>query len=197
MPALIPTDHYATVTWLGIVATDDRKALLAEPREALELSFEGLAGSVHGGRIRASCSRVTSQHPRGTPIVNERQLSILSVEEMAEIASEMGLDALDPARLGASIVIEGIAESTASLMRTIFGRLSDKVGRRKAFIYLGYGFSAFSKPFLYLAGAWPVVLAVRFADRVGKAARTGQRAAGADRESLTPESLSNDSLRLL
>ena len=110
MPALIPTDHYATVTWLGIVTTDDRSALMAEPREALTLTFEGLEGSVHGGRIRPSCSRVTAQHPRGTPIVNERQLSILSVEEMAQIAAGMGLDSLDPGRLGASIVIEGIPD---------------------------------------------------------------------------------------
>ena len=65
-------------------------------------------GSVHGGRTRPSCSRVTAQHPKGTPIVNERQLSILSAGELAQIAERMGLAALDPARLGASIVIEGI-----------------------------------------------------------------------------------------
>lgn len=110
MPALKPTDFSGRVTWLGVVTSPDRKALLAEAREALDLTFDGIAGSVHGGRIRASCSRVTSQHPRGTPIANERQLSILSAEEMAAIAAQMGLAALDPARLGASIVIEGIPD---------------------------------------------------------------------------------------
>ena len=50
-------------------------------------------------------------------------------------------------------MIEGIAESTASLFRTIFGRLSDKLKKRKLFIFLGYGLSALSKPFLYLANA--------------------------------------------
>lgn len=72
-------------------------------------------------------------------------------------------------------VIEGIAESTASLFRTVFGRLSDKMGKRKLFIYAGYGLSALSRPFLYLAHSWPPVLGVRFADRVGKAARTPAR----------------------
>jgi MFS family permease len=72
-------------------------------------------------------------------------------------------------------LIEGVAESAASLLRTVFGRWSDKAGKRKSFIYLGYGLSAISKPFLYLAHSWPPVLAVKFADRVGKAARTPAR----------------------
>lgn len=110
MPALKPTDFRGRITWLGVVTSEDRTALIAEPREAMDLSFAGIAGSVHGGLTRASCSRVTAQHPRGTPIGNERQVSILSVEEMAEIAARMGLEALDPARLGASIVIEGIPD---------------------------------------------------------------------------------------
>ncbi len=110
MPALIPTDFTATVTWLGIVESDDRTALLATPRDAVDLTFEGLAGSVHGGRIRPSCSRVVAQHPKGTPIVNERQISILSEEELAQIADRMGLARLNPARLGASIVIKGLPD---------------------------------------------------------------------------------------
>ncbi len=72
-------------------------------------------------------------------------------------------------------VIEGVAESTASLLRTVFGRWSDRLGQRKLFIFVGYGLSAVSKPFLYLANSWPTVLAVRFSDRVGKAVRTPAR----------------------
>ena len=108
MPALLPTGFSGRITWLGVVTSEDRKALVAEARDALDLTFAGIAGSVHGGVTRLSCSRVTAQHPKGTPIRNERQLSILSVEEMGQIAARMGLDTLDPARLGASIVIEGI-----------------------------------------------------------------------------------------
>jgi MFS family permease len=77
-----------------------------------------------------------------------------------------------PAILG---LIEGIAEATASLFRTVFGYLSDRIKKRKLFIMIGYGLSAVSRPFLYLAGHWGVVLGVRFSDRVGKAARTPAR----------------------
>ena len=87
MPALKPTDYTATVTWLGVVTNDDRAELLADPRERLDLTFEGVAGSVHGGATRASCTRVKSQYPKGTDIRNERQLSIISEEELAEIAA--------------------------------------------------------------------------------------------------------------
>jgi MOSC domain-containing protein YiiM len=110
MPALIPTAFSGRITWLGVVTSEDRKALIAEARAAMDLTFAGIAGSVHGGVTRPSCSRVTAQHPRGTPIGNERQVSILSVEELAQIAARMGLEALHPARLGASIVIEGIPD---------------------------------------------------------------------------------------
>ena len=110
MPALIPTDFTAIVTWLGIVESDDRTALTATARDMVDLTFAGVAGSVHGGRIRTSCSRVVAQHPKGTPIANERQVSILSEEELALIAEKMGLARLDPARLGASIVIRGLPD---------------------------------------------------------------------------------------
>ena len=83
MPALKPSGFSATIRWLGVVTSEDRKALMAEAREALDLTFAGIAGSVHGGRTRPSCSRVTAQHPKGTPIANERQLSIISVEDGA------------------------------------------------------------------------------------------------------------------
>jgi MFS family permease len=72
-------------------------------------------------------------------------------------------------------IIEGIAESTASVLRPLFGRFSDMMKRRKPFIFFGYGLSAVSKPFLYLARWWTAVLAVRFSDRVGKAIRTPAR----------------------
>ncbi len=72
-------------------------------------------------------------------------------------------------------VIEGIAESTASILRTVFGRWSDKAGKRKIFIFLGYGLSALSKPVLFVAHSWLPVLGVKFADRVGKAMRTPAR----------------------
>lgn len=72
-------------------------------------------------------------------------------------------------------IIEGIAESTASLFRPVFGRLSDKLRKRKLFIYLGYGLSTVSKPFLFFANTWPAVLFIKFFERMGKASRTPAR----------------------
>ncbi|MFW2545071.1 MOSC domain-containing protein [Primorskyibacter sp. 2E107] len=110
MPALIPTDYTAEIVWLGVVTSTDRQELMSEVRDTLDLRFDGIAGSVHGGLTRASCSRVKSQYPKGTDIRNERQLSIVSEEELGIIAQAMGVEAsaLDPARLGASMVIRGI-----------------------------------------------------------------------------------------
>jgi hypothetical protein len=111
MPALIPTDHYATITWLGLVP-DRATGLQAQAHRKLTLAFSGPLGEDHGGLTRASCSRVLAQHPRGTQIRNTRQICIVSAEEIAATARAMGLETLDPGYLGATIVLEGIADFT-------------------------------------------------------------------------------------
>ncbi len=111
MPALEPTDRYATITWLGRVS--DRGAKLAsDPVDALELTFAGVEGEAHSGLTRPSCSRVLLQYPRDTTIRNVRQLTVLSSEELAAIAAEMGLERLEPGFVGASVVIAGIPDFT-------------------------------------------------------------------------------------
>ncbi len=72
-------------------------------------------------------------------------------------------------------LIDGIAETTASLMKIYSGWLSDKLGRRKWLTVLGYAISTIAKPFLYFATTWGWVLGVRFADRLGKGVRTAPR----------------------
>ncbi len=72
-------------------------------------------------------------------------------------------------------LIEGVAETTASLLKIFFGALSDKFGKRKPFAVVGYFLSALTKPFLYFASAWGWVLGVRVADRIGKGVRTAPR----------------------
>lgn len=72
-------------------------------------------------------------------------------------------------------LIEGIAESTASVLKVISGWLSDKWQKRKSFVVAGYSFSAFSKILLGLAFSWPLVLFARFIDRFGKGTRTSAR----------------------
>lgn len=72
-------------------------------------------------------------------------------------------------------LIEGVAESTASILKVFSGWLSDRIGRRKPIIFWGYGISVFSRPILALASSWVHVLAYRFSDRVGKGVRTAPR----------------------
>ena len=72
-------------------------------------------------------------------------------------------------------VIEGIAESTASMLKMVAGWLSDKLGRRKPLMVFGYGLSTLSRPLMALAGGWGMVLASRFVDRFGKGVRTAPR----------------------
>ncbi len=72
-------------------------------------------------------------------------------------------------------LIDGIAETTASLVKIFSGALSDKLGKRKLLTVIGYALSTVSKPFLYFAVTWEWVLGVRFSDRVGKGVRTAPR----------------------
>ena len=111
MPALKPTNFSATITWLGNVPlTSDN--LRAVPVETLNAGFAGVDGQRHGGQTRAACTRTSAQYKPGTEIRNVRQFTILSEEELDQIAAKMGIDALDPAWLGASMIIRGIPDFT-------------------------------------------------------------------------------------
>ncbi|NIM99289.1 MAG: MFS transporter [candidate division Zixibacteria bacterium] len=72
-------------------------------------------------------------------------------------------------------LIEGIAESTASILKVFSGWFSDKLGKRKLLVALGYGLSSLGKPVLSVVAAGWQVLLVRFADRFGKGVRTSPR----------------------
>ncbi|MCG3267990.1 MOSC domain-containing protein [Yoonia sp. I 8.24] len=111
MPALKPTEITGEVIWIGHVPDRDASLRAANQAEAV-LTFAGIPGEAHGGEIRPACVRVASQYPRDTPIRNVRQLTVLSAEELAMIATACGLDQLDPADVGASMVIKGIPDFT-------------------------------------------------------------------------------------
>ena len=83
-------------------------------------------------------------------------------------------------------LIEGVAESTASLLKLVSGWLSDHLKKRKIFVTFGYGLSSISKPLIGLAKTWPFVLFARFIDRFGKGTRVAARDA-LILESVNPE----------
>jgi hypothetical protein len=108
MPALAPTQQIGEIVWIGTVTPDAglRSAAVSE----LVLSYAGAAGEAHSGVTRPSCVRVKTQWPEGTEIRNVRQLSVMSQEEIDQIAAICGLDYLDPALLGCTLVVKGISD---------------------------------------------------------------------------------------
>ncbi|MEE3136682.1 MAG: MFS transporter [Gemmatimonadota bacterium] len=101
---------------------------------------------------------------------------------LTDVSSEMLLNVLPlflanvlGVRFWAVGIIEGIAETTASVLKLYSGWLSDRIRTRKPLAVLGYAIAALAKPFYYIASSWPHVLAIRWADRVGKGVRTAPR----------------------
>src|SRR5215831_5071144 len=72
-------------------------------------------------------------------------------------------------------LIEGIAESTASILKLVSGRLADRGVGSKALVLFGYGASNLARPLIGAAFGWTTVLGLRFLDRIGKGIRTAPR----------------------
>ncbi|MEQ1604068.1 MAG: MFS transporter [Pyrinomonadaceae bacterium] len=127
------------------------------------------------------------QRYRGLP---RNVLALSAVSLLNDTSSEI-IYPLLPAFLALSLgaspfaigLIEGFAESIASLLKLVSGYLSDRFGSRKLPVFLGYSLAAIMRPFLAFVTSWPQVLVVRMADRVGKGIR------GAPRDALIAESV--------
>ena len=101
---------------------------------------------------------------------------------MTDVSSEMLQNVLPlflanvlGVRVWAVGLVEGLAESTASLLKLYSGLLSDRLRARKWLAVAGYAISSCAKPFYILASSWGVVAAIRWVDRVGKGVRTAPR----------------------
>jgi len=103
---LTPTDHVVTINYLGI--NDNDNDLTTTLQQSVHVDYSGFVGDSHSALTRASCVRVKSQYPKGTEIRNTRQISALSVEELAFIQQTMQLDTLAPEWVGANLVVEGL-----------------------------------------------------------------------------------------
>ena len=72
-------------------------------------------------------------------------------------------------------LVEGAAETTASLLKVFSGYWSDKIRKRKPFVLAGYSLSSVTKPLFAFALSWPFVLLIRIFERIGKGIRTAPR----------------------
>ena len=99
-----------------------------------------------------------------------------------DISSEMVINILPlflfnvlGVRMSVIGLIEGVAESTASILKLFSGWFSDRLQARKWLAVTGYAISTLTKPFFYIANSWIAVAGVRWADRFGKGVRTAPR----------------------
>lgn len=103
------------------VLTADEAGFVTRPVARVRVAFGGIEGDRHFGLTRPSCAR-TPWHRPGTVIANTRQISILSVEECAEIARRLGIARVEPRLIGANLVLEGDPDLTglAPATRLVF-----------------------------------------------------------------------------
>jgi MOSC domain len=96
-----------------LLLSGNRDATLEKSKvNQLDLRFEGIVGDFHAGLTRKSDSRTLKQYPRNTDIRNVRQVTMVSEEELAEIAAAMGIPEAKAEWLGANLVTSGIPDLT-------------------------------------------------------------------------------------
>lgn len=105
----------ASVAGLFVAAGED---FVSAPVAALDLGFEGIAGDFHAGMTRRSGGR-EPWYPRGTEMRNERQVSIVAADELAEAARDMGIERISPEWIGANLVIAGLPHLSMLPPRTL------------------------------------------------------------------------------
>jgi hypothetical protein len=111
MPAITPARRLTARVAAVLMASDarirDAQGFVSQRVSALDFTFEGIPGERHFGFTRPADARVP-WYKRGTALRNVRQASLVSQEELVEIAQLMGLPEIRPEWLGANIVIEGV-----------------------------------------------------------------------------------------
>ena len=98
-----------------------------------------------------------------------------SASELIYLLVPLYLSAVLMAGSKALGIIEGIAKATSSVLKLFSGVLTDKTRSAKPWVVGGYTLAALSRPLMSLASSWPIVLALRFSDRVGKGLRSSPR----------------------
>lgn len=102
----------------GLYRREASSGFVTSPVDHLDLTFDGIAGDVHGGSTRRTGGR-EPWYSRRTEIRNERQLSLLAADELEAIAGELDIERLAPEWIGGNLLIEGIARLSWLPARTL------------------------------------------------------------------------------
>lgn len=105
-PAILPVQKRAGAA-LGLYVADG-ETFITRSVERIELGADGIPGDRHGGILRGADAR-TPWHRRGARIFNDRQISLVSREELDAIAEGLGIATVEPETLGANVLIGGIS----------------------------------------------------------------------------------------
>jgi len=95
-----------------LIGRDRAKGLETEAVPSITLTFDGVGGDFHRGAIVKSGSDLLKLHPRGTPLRNVRHVTLVSEEELAQVARRLAIPVLPGSWLGANIVTAGIPDLT-------------------------------------------------------------------------------------
>lgn len=109
--------HKITGQVVAVLTGADPDSLVTARQPQVIANFSGLEGDKHSGFTRPSDGR-TPYYPRGTGIRNDRQVSIVSVEELDQVASTLGLPEILPEWLGANLLLSHIPSLTQLPART-------------------------------------------------------------------------------
>ena len=112
MPELLTKLSFAGTVDVLLASPDRDGGLEKQWVPEAHFLFSGMEGDCHAGMTRKSDSRMLKQYKRNTEVRNSRQVSILSLEELAEVAERMGIPAVKPGWVGANMVIRGIPDLT-------------------------------------------------------------------------------------
>ncbi len=98
---------------LGVLTATDSASLCSVPVPVLEVDFGGVRGDRHYGVSRPSTSRQARFYPRGTLIRNRRQVSLVSTEELDQVAERLEVPQIRPEWLGANVLVKGLPQFSA------------------------------------------------------------------------------------
>ena len=99
----------ATVTWLAI--GDQTGTFVTRPVPAVDLAWEGIVGDGHAGLTRTADVRIP-HYPRGSVVRNERQVTVVAADQLADVATTLALPEIRPEWLGANMMLQGIPHLT-------------------------------------------------------------------------------------